>query len=176
MSTLAPTRTVHRWWMLPAAALLLVVALGAAGLHPRAVLLAYLALVTPLLVGIDIADRRLPNRLVLPAYPIAAVTLAAQAIVDGAVPVTALASGAAYFAFMLVFAVGGGMGMGDVKLAGVLGLAAGSLGMLPALVSPVAAFLLGGVAALAALRTARGAGIPFGPSLLAGFWIAVVAA
>lgn len=162
--------------MLPAAAVLVVIALAATGLAPRGLLLGYLAVITPLLVGIDIADRRLPNRLVLPGYLVAVVALAGQTIVDGAVPVIALASGAAYFAFMLVFAVGGGMGLGDVKLAGVLGLAAGSLGVTPAIVSPVAAFLLGGVAALAALRVARGAGIPFGPSLLAGFWIAVVTA
>ena len=162
--------------MLPAAAVLLVVALAATGLQPRIVLLAYLAAITPLLVGIDIADRRLPNRLVLPGYLVAMVALVGQGVVDGTVPVVALAAGAAYFAFMLVFAVGGGMGLGDVKLAGMLGLAAGSLGVGPAIVSPVAAFLLGGVAALAALRVARGAGIPFGPSLLAGFWIEVVTA
>jgi leader peptidase (prepilin peptidase) / N-methyltransferase len=35
-------------------------------------------------------------------------------------------------------------------------------------------FLLGGIAAIGALRGGRGASIPFGPFLLAGFWVAVV--
>ena len=75
---------------------------------------------------------------------------------------------------MLAFAVAGGMGMGDVKLAGVLGLSAGLVSATAAVVSPLVAFVLGGIAAIGALRGGRGASIPFGPFLLAGFWVAVV--
>ena len=88
--------------------------------------------------------------------------------------ILALASGAAYFTLLFAFSAAGGMGFGDVKLAGVLGFAAGLLGPTASFASPLLAFLLGGVAALASLRTARGEGIPFGPSMLAGFWIAVL--
>jgi leader peptidase (prepilin peptidase)/N-methyltransferase len=71
------------------------------------------------------------------------------------------------------------MGMGDVKLAGVLGLFLGWLGWSELLVGAFAAFLLGGVVALALLaarRVTRSSGIPFGPWMLAGAWSAVLAA
>jgi leader peptidase (prepilin peptidase)/N-methyltransferase len=64
------------------------------------------------------------------------------------------------------------MGMGDVKLGGALGLAS----WLPfvGVVSPVIAFLAGGVVSVILLvRRGRGGRIAFGPFLLAGFWLAV---
>lgn len=158
----------------PVAALLSVVAVVAAGVEPRALPLVYIAAVTPALWSTDVLSRRLPNRLVLPGYLAAGGGLTAQWLVTGEPPLLALGSGVAYFAFMFALGLTGGMGMGDVKLAGVLGLAAGALGPVAALVSPLTAFLLGGVAAMAALRRGAGARIPFGPFLLAGFWIAVV--
>jgi leader peptidase (prepilin peptidase)/N-methyltransferase len=137
--------------------------------------LLYLAAVTPALVAIDVRQHRLPNALVLPGYPVAALGLVGEWIRTGQPPAVALVAGAASIVFLLALSLGGGMGMGDVKLAGVLGLAAGLVGVTPAVVSPLAAFTLGGVAALVvAARRGRGARIPFGPFLLAGFWIAVV--
>lgn len=138
------------------------------------VTLAYLACVTPRLWATDVAQHRLPNRLVLPGYPVAVASGVAQWIATGDPQTTAMLSGAAYFAFMLLLSLAGGLGLGDVKLAGVLGIAAGLLGPTAALVSPVAAFLLGGVAAVIAMRRGPGARIPFGPFMLSGFWIAVV--
>ena len=62
--------------------------------------------------------------------------------------------------------------MGDVKLAALIGLAAGAATPDAA----VAAFLLGGVAAsIALVRRGRGVRIPFGPWLLAGYWVALIA-
>ena len=140
-----------------------------------AIPLVYLAAVTPALIAIDVREHRLPNALVLPGYPAAALGLAGEWIRTGQPPVVALVAGAASIVFLLALNLGGGMGMGDVKLAGVLGLAAGLVGITPAVVSPLAAFTLGGVAALVvAARRGRGARLPFGPFLLAGFWIAVV--
>ena len=164
------------WWEWPAAVLLGTVSIAAAGLEPRALPLLYLAAVTPRLCSIDVTYRRLPNRLVVPGYFVGLAGAAAQWLVTGELPFLALASGSAYFVFMLAFALAGGMGMGDVKLAGVLGMSAGLLGLSAALLSPLAAFLLGGVAATIALRGGGGASIPFGPFLLAGFWIAVALA
>jgi leader peptidase (prepilin peptidase)/N-methyltransferase len=142
-----------------------------------AVPLLYLAAVTPALVAIDLREHRLPNAIVLPGYPVAALGLVGEWIRTGQPPVVALVAGAASIVFLLALSLGGGMGMGDVKLAGVLGFAAGLVGVTPAVVSPLAAFTLGGVAALVvAARRGGGARIPFGPFLLAGFWVAVVPA
>ncbi|MFM9878700.1 MAG: prepilin peptidase [Rhodoglobus sp.] len=175
MSSAASSRTVLlRWWRLPAAAVLAAIAFAAVGPDPRALPLIYLAVVTPTLCAADAAERRLPNGLVLPGYLVAAAAIAAHWLVSGEPPTIAVISGAVYFVFMLAFSLAGGMGMGDVKLAGVLGLSAGLLGVGAALVSPFVAFLLGGVAAIGALRSGTGASIPFGPFLLAGFWVAVV--
>lgn len=167
-------RALTRWWSLPASAVLVVVGVTAAGIHPALLPLVYLAAVTPALTAIDVLDRRLPDRLVLPGYAVAAAALIIQGFVDAAVPWLALVSGTAYFTLLFAFSAAGGMGFGDVKLAGVLGLTAGLLGSTASFASPLLAFLLGGVAALASLRSARGEGIPFGPSMLAGFWIAVL--
>ena len=136
-------------------------------------LLFYLAAVTAPLCATDLIERRLPNRLVVPGYLVAVLGLALDSV-RSALPVLALVSGAAYFAVLLVFALAGGMGMGDVKLAGLLGLAAGGLGPGVALASPIAAFLLGGVAAVVALARGWSRSIPFGPFLLAGFWVAAL--
>ena len=175
MSSAASSRTLStRWWRLPAAAVLAAIALVAVGLDPRALPLVYLAAVTPTLCAIDALERRLPNSLVLPGYLVAAAGIVAHWIVGGESSTVAVVSGVLYFVVMLAFAVAGGMGMGDVKLAGVLGLSAGLVSATAAVVSPLVAFVLGGIAAIGALRGGRGASIPFGPFLLAGFWVAVV--
>jgi leader peptidase (prepilin peptidase)/N-methyltransferase len=127
-----------------------------------------LAAVTPALVAVDTLEHRLPNRIVLPLYAACAAALVAQ---PSWIP---LAAGAGTAGFLFLLSLGGGMGMGDVKLGGVLGLAAGGLGLSAAVLSPLAGFLLGAGAALVALRRGRGALIPFGPYLLGGFWVAVV--
>jgi leader peptidase (prepilin peptidase)/N-methyltransferase len=139
--------------------------------------LLYLAAVTPALCAIDVVVHRLPNALVLPGYPAAALGLAGEWLRTGDAPVVALLAGVASTGFLLALSLGGGMGMGDVKLAGVLGLTGGMLGVTTAILAPLAAFVLGGlVAVLVAARRGPGARLPFGPFLLAGFWIAVIAA
>jgi len=175
MSGAASSRTLStRWWRLPAAAVFAAIALVAVGPDPRALPLVYLAAVTPTLCAVDALERRLPNSLVLPGYLVAAAGIVAHWIVSGEFSTVAVVSGVLYFVVMLAFAVAGGMGMGDVKLAGVLGLSAGLVSATAAVVSPLVAFVLGGIAAIGALRGGRGASIPFGPFLLAGFWVAVV--
>ncbi|MEP6479034.1 MAG: A24 family peptidase [Rhodoglobus sp.] len=161
-------------WQVAVAVCLAVVAVLAVGLRPAAIPLLYLAAVTPLLVLTDLREHRLPNRLVLPGYAAAALGLAG-AWALGALPVVALISGITYFAFLLVFAIAGGMGMGDVKLAGVLGLAAGLIGSTTAILSPALAFLAGGLVAVVLLVSGRrGTHLPFGPFMLGGFWAAIV--
>lgn len=168
------TRAAALAWQVAVAVCLAVVAVLAVGLRPAAIPALYLAAVTPLLVLTDLREHRLPNRFVLPGYAAAALGLVGEWVL-GAPPFLALVAGAAYFAFLLVFAIAGGMGMGDVKLAGVLGLAAGLLDSTTAVLSPALAFLGGGVVAVVLLVTGRrGRHLPFGPFMLGGFWAAMV--
>jgi prepilin signal peptidase PulO-like enzyme (type II secretory pathway) len=70
----------------------------------------------------------------------------------------------------------GGMGFGDVKLAGVLGLFLGWLGWAPLMVGAFSAFVLGGLFSIVLLftrRANRSSGIPFGPWMVAGAWVGI---
>ncbi|KRC49234.1 peptidase A24 [Leifsonia sp. Root227] len=142
----------------------------------------YLAAVSIVLALIDLDAHRLPNAIVLPSYAVGVVLLGASALLTGdpGALVRAVVGAAGLFALYLILAMiyQGGMGFGDVKLAGVLGLFLGYLGWGALVVGAFAAFLLGGLFAIALLvarRARRGTGIPFGPWMLAGAWIGVLA-
>ena len=110
----------------------------------------YLAAVGIALALIDLDTFRLPDALVLPSYPVVAVLLVLASVNPGGTSDWwALARGAigavTLAAFYLVAWWFGG-GLGDVKLAGVLGLATAWLGWGPFLVGTFAAYLLGSVA------------------------------
>lgn len=146
-------------------------------------LLAFLALaaLTIALAIIDIEVQRLPNPIVLTGYIIAIVLLLPAALLLGRPEalLTALIGGAALFVFYLVVALiyPGGMGFGDVKLAGLLGLYLGYLGWPELIVGAFAAFLLGGIAALVLVLARHGGRktrLPFGPFMLGGAWVGVV--
>jgi len=127
----------------------------------------YVAAVTPALVATDVREHRLPNRMVVPGI---AVGLVAAALQCSLVP---LIAGAVYGGFLFVLGLRGGIGMGDVKLAILLGLASPTAGI--AVTAAFAAFLLGGVAAsIALVRRGRATRLAFGPWLLAGYWVAVL--
>ncbi|WP_241977942.1 prepilin peptidase [Cryobacterium cheniae] len=143
----------------------------------------YLALITVVLSVVDIAEKRLPNALVYPSMIVLPVLLAFAAVASGAWPALlgALVGGAALFAFYFVLALisPGGIGMGDVKLAAVIGFALGYLGWTPFLVGAFGAFLVGGLVSLVALalrRVTLRSSIPFGPSMLAGAFLGVLLA
>jgi leader peptidase (prepilin peptidase)/N-methyltransferase len=182
MGTGAGARTDAGGWRariareLPPAAVLGVLAVVALG--PTALLagVVYVAAMTGELVRIDVVSRRLPNRLVLPGYPVALAGIAVHGVHTGAQPAFALVAGTAWFVFFLLLNLGGGMGMGDVKLAGVLGLCLGSIGAAQAMAGLALAFLFGGIGGIVVLLRRVGGTdtrIPFGPFLLAGFWVAV---
>ena len=141
----------------------------------------YLASVGIALAVIDLDTRRLPNVLVLPSYPAALLLLALPAALDGAWDcyLRAVIGGAALFGWYLLLALvkPGGMGFGDVKLAGVLGIYLAWLGWDVFAVGAFLAFVLGGVlgVVLIAVRGAsRKTAIPFGPFMLAGTLCAVL--
>lgn len=149
------------------------VAVLALGPSPALVAALALAAVAPPLVTTDLSEHRLPNRLVVPALLAGVVGLGLSWLVSGAPPLIPLLAGAIYAGALFVLALFGGMGMGDVKLAAALGLAAPTATI--ALASPLLAFLFGGVAAVIVLiRRGRKARIAFGPFLLAGYFAALV--
>jgi leader peptidase (prepilin peptidase)/N-methyltransferase len=132
---------------------------------------AYLGVVSPLLIRTDLREHRLPNRLVLPGIAAGLVVCAGQWLVSGHPPVVPFFAAVAYSGFLLVLSLLGGMGMGDVKLAVALGLASQDLTV--AVLSPVFAFLAGGLTSVVLLIIGRRGRMPFGPFLLGGFWCAV---
>jgi leader peptidase (prepilin peptidase) / N-methyltransferase len=126
------------------------------------------------LAGIDLDHRILPNRIV---YPMAVWGVVAVALVDtGDLPEHLIAGAAAFlFLFLAVLAYPAGMGMGDVKLAGAMGLFLG-LSVIPALLT---AFLSGSIVGIAMIARegagARKKAVPFGVFLALGGLVGVLA-
>jgi len=145
----------------------------------------YLAAVSVALWLIDIDVHRLPDAIVLPSYPVTIVLLAvASWAPDGESDWSALLRAALAaavllaFYFVLVVIHPAGMGLGDVKLAGVLGLYLGWVGWSAVVVGAFSAFLLGGVFGLVLMvagRAGRRTAIPFGPWMLLGAAVGLVA-
>jgi leader peptidase (prepilin peptidase)/N-methyltransferase len=134
------------------------------------VVAAFFCAVLVAVTATDLTHRIIPNRIVLPA---AVVILVAQTLLAPSPQWALAAVGAAGFLFAAVVAYPAGMGMGDVKLALVMGAALGKtvtvalmLGMFAALV-PAAVLLTRHGAA------ARKMGIPFGPFLALGSVVAL---
>jgi len=128
---------------------------------------------------IDLDVRRLPNVIVLPAYPVLALLLAIDT--DPHALLRAGAGAAALFGFYLVVALvaPGAMGFGDVKLAGVIGAMTGYLSWGALLIGAFLGFLFGavaGVALMAAGRAARKTALPFGPFMILGGLTSVLGA
>lgn len=181
----APISSRYPLVELATGALFLVLTLWLRHLHLLGALPAYLylAAIGVALALIDLDVRRLPNAIVLPSYLVGAALLV-PAVVSGGdwrAGVRALAAMALLWTFYLVLALiyPGGMGLGDVKLAGVLGLYLGWLGWNSVLIGAFSAFLLGGLAGaglLLAGRASRKSALPFGPYMLAGAFLAVFAA
>jgi leader peptidase (prepilin peptidase)/N-methyltransferase len=161
-------------------------ALGAtgAGLGATAALPAYLWLgaVGVTLAVIDVDCQRLPDRLTLPTYPVGVLLLGAASLAhhDLAGLARALLGAAAVFGvfFLLAFISPRSLGLGDVKLAGLIGLYLGWLGWGVLLLGLIAGFTVGAVVAVALLagrRVGWRTELAFGPSLLAGTLLAVAA-
>jgi leader peptidase (prepilin peptidase) / N-methyltransferase len=141
----------------------------------------YVAGVGVALGAIDLDVRRLPDVLTLPSYVVTGGLLLLPTIADGRWSTYGRAwlAGLALLAFYFVLAVikPGAMGMGDVKLAGVLGLTMGWLSWRVLLVGGFLGFVLGGLvggALMVAGRAGRKSHVPFGPFMLAGALIAVL--
>jgi leader peptidase (prepilin peptidase) / N-methyltransferase len=121
---------------------------------------------------IDLDHRIIPNKIVVPAaiWGLIATILFRPDNIDDS-----LIAGGAAFLFLFVAAVvyPAGMGMGDVKLAGVMGIYLGS-SVAPAM---LIGFLVGSVVGIAIMaregREARKKAVPFGPFLALGGLIGI---
>ncbi len=149
-------------WLLP-----LLLVLGSAGIA---------------LFFIDLEHHRLPDAIVLPLYPVTVAGLVLAGAMSGRWAVgSALVGGAIWLVVIggLWLVTGGrGMGFGDVKLAPVLGVTLGWVGVSAAAVGLLVAFGTGavvGLALMAARRAGRKSALPFGPFLLIGAAVGLVA-
>jgi leader peptidase (prepilin peptidase)/N-methyltransferase len=136
---------------------------------------ALLALACGLLVVIDLAVYRLPDIITGPMYPILLVALTVQVAVDGDWSrLGRAAAGGAVLAlgyFVLAVLVPFGLGLGDVKLAGLLGAFLGWVGWQSVFVGTLAAFALNAMVAAVLLvtrRVTRKGATAFGPWMVAG--------
>lgn len=132
------------------------------------------------LAVIDAEHHRLPDRVVAPAFLGGTALLLAAALIEQALGawLRGLVAAAALAGVLLLMAVArpGGLGLGDVKLGGLLGLALGWLGWGYVVTGVFAGFVLGAVVALlliAARRATLRTPVAFGPALLVGALLAV---
>jgi leader peptidase (prepilin peptidase) / N-methyltransferase len=143
----------------------------------------YLAVISVALAFIDARHKRLPNALTLPSYPAALVLLGIGAVfvpggtrhfADGLIGMAAV-----WLFFVLqAFIYPAGVGWGDVKLSGVLGLYLGWFGASALLIGLFGGYLLAAIAAIGLLlagRATRRSLLPFGPFLLASSLAVIIA-
>ncbi len=142
------------------------------GLSGRAFVGAFFVAVLVALSAIDFERRILPDRIVLPST---VVVLAAQTAREPSVEWLVSSLGASLFLFAAVLAHPRGMGMGDVKLALLLGAALGRSAGVALMVGMVAALVPSAVLLARHGQAARKMGIPFAPFLALGGVVALFA-
>ncbi|HEV7169168.1 MAG TPA: prepilin peptidase [Micrococcaceae bacterium] len=135
----------------------------------------YFGVIALWLSMVDIRSHRLPNRIIFPSYAVAGILLLAALLAagdpGGALRTVLGGVGLWFFYLLLRLIYPAGMGLGDVKLAFLLGLYLGHLGWTHLLYGTMAAFLLGGLWGAGLILSRRGSGktrIPFGPFMLSG--------
>jgi leader peptidase (prepilin peptidase)/N-methyltransferase len=152
----------------------------AVGLETPLLFLAYLAPVGVALSVVDWRTRLLPTKVIAPSYAVV-VVLAVLAALPGQdwddlrrAGFGWAVSGGTFLLMWLIYPRG--MGYGDVRLSGVLGIALGYLGWGPLLVGIYAGFLVGGLGGglLSVLRVVERRSYPFGPFMFVGAVIGVV--
>lgn len=130
---------------------------------------------------IDLDLRRLPNVIVLPSWAVVAGGLLLTGLLEGSMAdfvramLAALALGGAYLLLALIYPAG--MGMGDVKLAVLLGMVLGWFGWPQVVVGFFFGFLFGalwGVALMIVGKAGRKSSLPFGPFMIVGCWAALI--
>jgi leader peptidase (prepilin peptidase)/N-methyltransferase len=153
------------------------------GLRPATAAVAWAAGAAVVLGAVDLSSHRLPDRVTFPAYAVCAVALLVDAAVLGSwgALVRAVAAAAVTFAVAAGAAAmsAEGVGFGDVKLLGLLGLVLGWAGWGVLLAGIFFGLLTGALVSLGLLVTRRAGWrtrVPFGPPLLAGAVLALALA
>lgn len=135
-----------------------------------------------LLTVVDWRTQLLPKAVVVPAYAVTIAACLATAVITGdyrallGALIGWAVLGGLYFVLWFIYPPG--MGYGDVRLAGILGIALGFLGYTATAYGLLLGMLLGGLGSvlLAALRLVDRRNCPYGPFLLIGAWAGVVLA
>lgn len=140
--------------------------------------LGYLALTAWPLAKTDILERRLPNKYVLPAFPITLLGQVAAGVASGAWWNMLWASLAMSLTFLISLGVNrlGLLGMGDVKLMAAMALALGWYSVTLPVLALLISFFVAGIVALLLLALGNmklGGSMPLGPYLIAGFFGAI---
>ncbi len=127
---------------------------------------------------IDLEVRRIPNLLVLSGLGLCLVTMVAQVLLSHpnhqleGFFIALIASSGALYTIALISR--GGMGMGDVKLVGLLGAIAGLFGYPSVFILLLSAFGIGsifGIALIVMKKAGRKSAVPFGPFIGAGYFV-----
>src|SRR5579864_9271341 len=142
------------------------------GLHAETIVAAFFCLALVAVSATDLAYRLIPNRIVIPA---AAAVLAAQTAVKPSPEWSIAAGGAFSLMFLLAFIYPAGMGMGDVKLALLLGAMLGRTVPVALMVAALSAMVPAVVLLARHGSKARKMGVPFGPFLALGAVVALFA-
>jgi leader peptidase (prepilin peptidase) / N-methyltransferase len=140
--------------------------------------LGYLALTAWPLAKTDIQQRRLPNKYVLPAFPIILLGQFIAGIISGDWWNMLWAVLAMLVTFFVSLGVNrlGLLGMGDVKLMAAMALALGWYSMILPVLALLISFFVAGIVALSFLALGKiklGGSMPLGPYLIAGFFGAI---
>ena len=177
--SIAATRGLG-WRTAAAAAVAGAVVGGRVGWSWELLFLMYLVPIGVALAVVDWRTRLLPTKVVAPSYAVVVALALLAAFLEGD-PTDLVRAGwgwaVAGGTFLLLWLVyPRGMGYGDVRLSGVLGLALGYLGWGELLVGVYAGFLLGGIGGtlLTLLRIVDRRAYPFGPFMLVGALVGVV--
>jgi len=163
-------------------AAVLALLLGRFARPPEVMAFAVLGALGVALGAIDVAVQRLPDQLTLPAIPLLIALLGAAAAIEhqGGALIRALLGAVALAGGFLLLALlrPGQLGGGDIKLAALAGLALGWLGWPSLIVGTTLGFVLAGLVGLAMLtmrRVTLRSQICFGPFLLGGTLIGIIA-
>jgi leader peptidase (prepilin peptidase)/N-methyltransferase len=140
------------------------------GLTAHAAVAAFFCCVLVAVSAIDAKHRIIPNRIVVPA---AAVALVANSVITLSPQWAIGAFAAAGFLFAAALAYPAGMGMGDVKLALLMGAALGKTVSVALMVGMFAAMVPGVYLIARHGKAARKMGVPFGPFLALGSIVAL---
>jgi leader peptidase (prepilin peptidase) / N-methyltransferase len=153
-------------------ALLLAGSVWKFGLSGSAAVASFFCLALVAVSATDLEHRIIPNRIVVPA---GVIVLAANSALHPGPQWAIGAFGASGFLLVAALAYPGGMGMGDVKLAFMMGAALGKTVPVALFVGMIAAMIPGIVLLVRHGRAARKMGVPFGPFLALGSVVALFA-